>query len=73
MQSLQTVYDSFEHDGKEKTSSWNWNQAIPDKETYYIRKRFTGFQSRVAYACSTQRGFGAADPPIPHPLFAHVK
>lgn len=47
MQSLQTVYDSFEHDGKEKKSSWNWNQAIPGRETHYIRKRFTGFQSRL--------------------------
>lgn len=38
MQSLQTLYDSFEHDGKEKKSSWNWNQAIPDKEILYKEK-----------------------------------
>lgn len=73
MQSLQTAYDSFEHDGKEKKSHWNWNQAIPGKETYYIRKRFTRFQSREAYVCSTWRGFGVVDPPIPHPVFAHVE
>lgn len=42
---------------------------------YYRRKRFTEFQSKVAYVCNTWRSFSlaVADPPIPHPVFAHVE